>query len=578
LKKEVIILGIGPSRIECPFDAEVWASVRALTVEGLADREYSKVFAFDSRTLPALKKPISIAIERGIPLVSTKEYATERYPKEEIIKDLAVDFTKNTISYMIAYALYLGYKKIRLYGVDQAPEWDYICNRPFVMFWLGVAHGKGVKIELAKASLLTHLMKLNIKRRFKEISESRDWSQIVWAERGPIFVKGQDVRVKVTGSGYEPFKRKRIRHRRDILAYLILFCLYLIKPFRTIKLCYIRSIAIGQQAANTGLFLRRLQLRKPEKTSYIGISAKPDNKQLLKMFKRKMPIIQSELLADIHREPIIRNSPFFLDLPFPHDCYDEFRTTKPDLEFTAAEERQGKALLERMGIDSWFVCFLSRDDAFLARTNPNRQYNGEFRNSNVDNFLEAAKYITNCGGYAIRMGHLVEKELKTNNPKIIDYASNYRTDFGDIYLIAKCKFYLGDTAGPWLVAAFFNTPVVGTNFIPFHTPLRKGDMFIPKRIWHNDLKRYLTLREYIDFGGASYEINNVGFLNKLINGNYEVIENTPQEILDLTREMNERLDGVWQGGDEAQEKFQSLLTQSDVYSNTPARISSGFKW
>ncbi|KKL95079.1 hypothetical protein LCGC14_1858200, partial [marine sediment metagenome] len=528
--KELIILGIGPSRVECPFDAEVWASVRALTVEGMADKTYSKVFAFDSRNLPALKKPIAIALEKGIPLVSTMPYATEEYPRQKVIKDFAVDFTKNTVSHMIAYAIYLGYKKIRIYGVDQGPEWDYIANRPYVLFWMGVAHGKGIKIELAQGSLLSHLMKAHIKRRIQELKESKEWSQIIWAEKGPVFVSGQDVKVTFTGSGYKPYKQKRVWHRRDILAYLILGGLYLIKPFRTIKLCYIRSIAIGQQAGNTGLFLRRLQLNQAKRTTYIGLSGKPDNRQLLKMFKRKMPILENKLLAKLLREPILYGSQFYFDMPFPHDCFDEFRGTKPDLEFTSVEESQGKELLKRMGVDSWFVCFLSRDDAFMIKQDPSRQYNGEFRNSDVDNFMAAAKYITDCGGYAIRMGHIVEKELTTKNPRIIDYASNYRTDFGDIYLPAKCKFYLGDTAGLWVVAAMFNTPVAGTNFIPFHTPFRKVDMFLPKRIWSCDHKRLLTMREYIDFIGNASPPNNVRVMNKLLNQDYEIRENTSREI------------------------------------------------
>lgn len=586
-KKEVIILGIGPSRTECPFDAEVWAVVRVLTLDGLKDRQYSKVFAFDSRTIPALKKPIDIALEKHIPLVSTKPYATEKLPIDDMIKKFGATFFKNTISYMIAYAIYLGYEKIRLYGVDQAPEWDYIANKPYVLYWMGVADGIGIakgrgpQTELAKGSLLSHVLKDDIKRRFKEIKESKDWSQIVWAEKGPVFIKGNNVKVKITGDGYKPQIRKRKRGKRDILSYLILMCLYLIKPFRTIKLCYIRSIAIGQQAGNTGLFLRRLQLNHQKGTSYIGISNKPDNRQLLKMFKRKMPIIQNNLLAKIHREPILARSPFYMDLPLPHNCYDEFRRTKPDLEFTPDEEEQGQALLRRMGIgeEDWFVCFLSRDNAFILKQDPNRQYNSEFRDSNVDNFLEAAKYITDCGGYAIRMGAIVGKELHTNNPRIIDYASNYRTDFGDIYLSAKCKFYLGDTAGLWLVPTLFNVPVAGTNFIPFHTPFRAGDMFIPKKIWAVDHKRYLTLREYISFNDSSQEIGNVRFLNKLLNGNYEVRENTSQEVLDLAKEMNERLDGVFQETEETeklQQQFRSLLTQSDIYYETPARIGTEF--
>lgn len=580
-KKEVIILGIGPSRIECPFDAEVWAVARVLTMDGLKDKAYSKVFAFDGRKIPALQKNLDIALEKHIPIVSTKTYATEFLPINEMIKKFGVTYFKNTISYMIAYAIYLGYKKIRLYGVDQAPEWAYIANKPYVLYWMGEAHGRGIEVELAKGSLLSHVLRDDIRKRFKEIEKAGEWTNVAWVETGPVFIRGDDVRVKITGQGYKYHAPRKKLTRRDLLAYLILVLLYLIKPFRTIKLCYIRSMAIGQQAGNTGLFLRRLQLNQDKKTTYIGISGKPDNKQLLKMFQRKLPIIQNQLLARIHREPILANSPFYMDLPFPHNAYDEFRSTKPDLEFTPEEEKRGQELLRRMGIgkDDWFVCFLSRDNAYLLKQDSKRQYSSEFRDSSIDNFFRAAKYITSCGGFAIRMGAVVEKELHIANPKIIDYASNYRTDFGDIYLTAKCKFYLGDTAGLWVVPSIFNTPVALTNAIPFHTPFRKGDMFITKRIYNKDLKRLLTLREYMDFNESTYEINNMRFLNKILNGNYDIIENTSQEILDLTKEMNERLDGTFKETketEEIQKQFRSLFTISDIYCGTPARIGTEF--
>ena len=367
----------------------------------------------------------------------------------------------------------------------------------------------------------------------------------------------------------------------------ILLCLYIVRPFRFIKLCKIRSINIGQQAGNTGLFLRRLQLGKVRQNNrilYVGISGKPDNQQLLKMFERKLHIIQiqSEFLRNIHARSILSKSVFYEELPLPHNAYYEFNNTEPDLHFTSAEEEEGRKLLSKMGIDdkSWFVCFYSRDPAFQSRLPVQRQYPGDFRNSDIDNYLEAAKYIASCGGFAIRMGYIVAKKLPDlNNPRIIDYASNYRTDFGDIYLLAKCKFFIGDTAGLWVVATIFNVPVAGVNFIPFHTPFRKGDLVIPKKIRPNEGKRFLTLREYIEFADKSGNLDNFTFNEKLNAGKDVVIENTSGEILDLAKEMNERLDGTFEttGEDEElQARFRSLLQPPNYFAGTPARIGAKF--
>ena len=375
----------------------------------------------------------------------------------------------------------------------------------------------------------------------------------------------------------------------NFFGFLIMLALSIIKPFKSAKLLEIRSRAIGQQAGNTGVFLRRLQLenrRKENRILYIGISGNViDNQQLLKMFKRKLFIIQSDFLTRICGDGafLIRWLGFYIDLPFNSNEYNEFNNTEPDLQFTSSEEEEGRLLLSKMGIDekSWFVCFHCRDSAFSY------SYVGGFRNSNIKNYFDAAKYITSCGGFAVRMGQTVAEKLPDfNNSRIIDYACKYRTDFGDIYLSAKCKFFLGSTAGLWIVPTIFNIPIAGTNFIPFHTPLRKGDLFIPKKIWSVEEKRLLTFREYIEFAGDSRWgdlgqgiDSNIYVHNKLADGKYVAIENTAEEILDLAMEINERHDGTFkitEEDEELQKRFHSLLHPDDFFYGTPARIGAKF--
>lgn len=392
-------------------------------------------------------------------------------------------------------------------------------------------------------------------------------------------------------SVHSSIRKKSLRELLDLI-YVNIFGLgisciiYLIRPFKKIQLVEIRSNAIGQQAANTGVFLRRLQLEKRTEdtnTMYIGISGNPDNQQLLKMFKRKLMIIQSEFLAKIcgNGAFIIRWSGVYRNLPFNNNEYYEFENTVPDLQFTSDEEKKGRELLEKMGIDdkSWFVCFHCRDSAFQ------KNYSEDWRNSDIENYLPAAEYIASQGGYAIRMGHTVEKKIAgLSNPRIIDYASQYRTDFGDIYLPAKCKFFLGTTAGLVVIPALFNVPIAGVNFIPFITTWRMGDLFIPKKIWSVEENRLLTFREYIDFakdirvGDIRLGVD-VYTTQKLADGKFRVIENTPQEILELTIEMNERINGTFtlsEEDEELQKQFHALIPTNHDYYRTPVRIGAKF--
>ena len=62
----------------------------------------------------------------------------------------------------------------------------------------------------------------------------------------------------------------------------------------------------------------------------------------------------------------------------------------------------------------------------------------------------------------------------------IDYANNYRSEFGDIYLHAKAKFVISGAAGNFQLAHIFNTPSILTNSYDYGVkPQLKNDMILP---------------------------------------------------------------------------------------------------
>ena len=72
-------------------------------------------------------------------------------------------------------------------------------------------------------------------------------------------------------------------------------------------------------------------------------------------------------------------------------------------------------------------------------------------------------------------------KLQTDNPMIIDYANLYRTDFGDAFLPANCDFFLGNTAGIFLVSTIFNINSAVANYAPLDiTPFLRNDIYLPK--------------------------------------------------------------------------------------------------
>jgi hypothetical protein len=85
--------------------------------------------------------------------------ASVRYPLDEIQQMLLSDFIDgttgkpftpftNSISYCLALALRLGYKRIMMYGVEMESNTEYSYERENVAFWQGLAVGRGARLEM----------------------------------------------------------------------------------------------------------------------------------------------------------------------------------------------------------------------------------------------------------------------------------------------------------------------------------------------------------------------------------------------------------------------------------------------
>jgi putative glycosyltransferase (TIGR04372 family) len=378
----------------------------------------------------------------------------------------------------------------------------------------------------------------------------------------------------------------------------LLALLVAIRLAKPIKIFMFPVDRIGHTATCIDQFLRRFELgiMKKDNTLYVGfVTTRPVNEQFLRMYKREMKnrgffVFDVVLLRRMDRtffhyvvtSIVVRKSAFYQKLPGTDRSNElhEFDKTRQILSFTPAEEETGKAILKKMGIgeEDWYICFHSRDSKYLGAVYQkiNLDYHN-YRDCNVENYMSAAEYITSRGGAAVRVGHVVAKRLPVpHNSKIIDYSLHYRTDFGDVYLPAKCKFFLANTTGLFLVSTVFGVPVALANFIPLEYIfwMRRGDLFIPKKIKSIKEKRLLTFREMLELGTGRYLES-----EKFQKAGLEVIENTAEEILDLTREMNERIDGTWMvkdGDEELHIRFRSIFKPNHLCYGFSGQIGTAF--
>jgi len=239
-------------------------------------------------------------------------------------------------------------------------------------------------------------------------------------------------------------------------------------------------------------------------------------------------------------------------------------SNRPNLSFTVAEEAHGEKELQKLGIppDGSFICFHNRDLAFLneVKKDFDWQYH-DFRDSSIQNYLYAAEEMTKRGYFAVRLGAKVREMVETTNAKVIDYACNgMRTDFLDIYLSAKCRFVICSDTGMSFPAEVFKRPLVYVNWSP--NPLRlpvyvAHGLVIFKKVYSKRENRYLRFSEVMNLNIGGVDTNEI--LSKL---NLELIENTPEEILAATIEMDERLNRTWETtkeDEELQQRFWALF-------------------
>lgn len=359
------------------------------------------------------------------------------------------------------------------------------------------------------------------------------------------------------------------------------------------------------------------------------------NPPLVKMYRRNMwlvddryPRIRRRLIAA--REVLKqRNSPIVADIdrfnPRPHVFNQYVNHLRGWLEapqilsLSEEQEREGQKLRAKVGMRDQreHVCFAVRESNYYRAAWTHRPEYTHYWEANLtaskdaisirdelgaervrgggpsivdqrisplhtplSNYIQMAEDCAAKGLYVLRMGTNVDEPLPAGlDPKIIDYASEYRSDFGDVYLFATSKFVVaGGTGVIWINAAFGKPFIVTDLYLPnnavFNTS-RDGvpNLYLPRKYWLIEEKRFLTFSE-------SYKV--CRFYQHAHNCQADGVENvpnTPDELSAVVDEMNQRIDGVWVDEPEdqdLQDRCRSLLQPYDEGYGLNGRIGAGF--
>jgi len=336
----------------------------------------------------------------------------------------------------------------------------------------------------------------------------------------------------------------------SIVLVPVVLIVRLLRPVILIRFGMLPSQRIGHFAGNTEMILCERDYTNNDQKSCDLFYCRGfvSNYQLKRMWKRKLHIypfvfylsVLNKLLpgGDVHniKLPSNRYKAKYLSLHGKH------------LDFTSKEKLLGKKYLNKVGLndDDKFVCLYVRDSRYLdevfgAKTRKDFSYH-DYRDANINNLVEAAEYLADLGYYVFRIGYLVKNKINTDHPRIIDYATNGdRSEFLDIYLSAKCEFFLSSGGGITAVAEIFGRPCVAVNNIPLEfIHAQPKNLHIPRKLYSKEKRRFLTFKEIIDSGVGKF-LRSIDYEHEKL----ECVENTPAEIKAITVEMVERLNGTW---------------------------------
>jgi len=85
------------------------------------------------------------------------------YPIDIVTNHLLKNFKRENVinqyftsgpCYAIALAIYLGYKRIEMYGIEMENNTEYIYQRDGIGLWLGIAVGRGIEVVLSDQSMI----------------------------------------------------------------------------------------------------------------------------------------------------------------------------------------------------------------------------------------------------------------------------------------------------------------------------------------------------------------------------------------------------------------------------------------
>jgi putative glycosyltransferase (TIGR04372 family) len=208
---------------------------------------------------------------------------------------------------------------------------------------------------------------------------------------------------------------------------------------------------------------------------------------------------------------------------------DECR--EPVIKLSDSIETRGMSILKRWGLpsDAWFVIIHVREGDHRAHA--------RLQNAEISTYFPMFNEIIRRGGWVIRMGSPLMSPLPEMQ-NVIDYAHAVeRVDWMDVFLWAKAKFSIATNSGGSEVPMCFGTPVIRTNYSSFgHCSFFEKSFMVPKLYKLKGDKAPMSLQQALR--------TPIPWCESTVHENieFEIIDNSPQDLVNAAVEMFSRFD------------------------------------
>ncbi len=380
-----------------------------------------------------------------------------------------------------------------------------------------------------------------------------------------------------------------------LLALGLVLLSRLLRPIWTLRFGNLRNHTIGTLSLHAEGYMadRDLGLLPPRTTDLFFHTEPSANRVLDRLLERRLKVTPVARYAQAFNARIPGGRAHIAELSnaardAARDHYRSYTQTPQHFALSAAEIAEARReLRDRIGMpeDAKFVCFFSRTSSYLhvlhARGNvrrPEEIPTSSIRNSSIFTYLPAAEELARRGYWCFRMGAVVDEPIPTS-ARIVDYASTFRSELLDIYLMSHCSLILSDTTGLCDLSFMFRRPAAVANLFNMLLLHSWDGVLMPKKFIVEKENRLFTLPELLDNGGGP--ASPAAWPDYAKRHGLRLEDNTAEEIRNLALEAEARLAGTWADTPEdlkRQDKVQALYQGRPLELGGPlkARLSATF--